>query len=501
MDVDRWLEILTQREILFSRPTADLREYAFRHALLRQAAYEMLPPSEKRLGHLLAGKYLEQAGERQGIVLADHFERAGENPRAIHWLGVAAQQALDADDLVETIARVERGANLGAAGEELCAMRVIESQARYWHGEYVEAERAAREALASSAARTKVGALRALFDGLGPQAKYGEIAALFRDLRRPAAPELLNPWLDCVVSATAYLAVSGDSEVRARTLVLLEECKDQLEPLLVGRTETLKTHLALAQGKLAQTVVGSRRAADYFESIGHRRVACEARVNLGVTLLELGQLEEAEACVRKVLATAHRLDLRYIVGGSLQVLTNILAYQGSLDEARAVGQQALTVTRAQNDRRFQGYAEAYLSVTEYLAGDYARAEQHARAAVATWETVLSVRPFAIALLARALLAQGRQAEALPSARDAYAQLEALGIVDDGEATIRLALAECLIAAGDRLAARQILDKAASRILASAEAIEDPVVRESFLTRLPEHRRILELARELAASKN
>jgi thioredoxin-like negative regulator of GroEL len=115
--------------------------------------------------------------------------------------------------------------------------------------------------------------------------------------------------------------------------------------------------------------------------------------------------------------------------------------------------------------------------------------------------VLSVRPFAIALLARALLAQGRQAEALPSARDAYAQLEALGIVDDGEATIRLALAECLIAAGDRLAARQILDKAASRILASAEAIEDPVVRESFLTRLPEHRRILELARELAASKN
>jgi len=111
---------LAQREILFSRPTADLREYAFRHALLRQAAYEMLPPSEKRLGHLLAGQYLEQAGERQGIVLADHFERAGENPRAIHWLGVAAQQALDADDLVETLGRVERGVKLGAAGRN-CA--------------------------------------------------------------------------------------------------------------------------------------------------------------------------------------------------------------------------------------------------------------------------------------------------------------------------------------------------------------------------------------------
>jgi tetratricopeptide (TPR) repeat protein len=159
------------------------------------------------------------------------------------------------------------------------------------------------------------------------------------------------------------------------------------------------------------------------------------------------------------------------------------------------------VTIAQNDRRFQGYAEAYLSVTEYLAGDYPRAEQHARAAAAAWETVLSARPFAIALLARALLAQGRPAEALVSARDAFAQLESLGVVDDGEATIRLALAECLVAAGDTLATREVLDKAVSRILTSAEAIEDPASRESFLTRIPEHRRILELARELAAPKS
>jgi len=47
------------------------------------------------------------------------------------------------------------------------------------------------------------------------------------------------------------------------------------------------------------------------------------------------------------------------------------------------------------------------------------------------------------------------------------------VVDDGEATIRLALAECLIAVGDTTAAREVLNKAAGRILASAEAIDDP----------------------------
>jgi tetratricopeptide (TPR) repeat protein len=263
----------------------------------------------------------------------------------------------------------------------------------------------------------------------------------------------------------------------------------------------MTAHMAGNKGKTAEAVAGFRRAVDYYESIGHRRAACEALGNLGAYLLELGQLEEAEAAMRKILATAQRLGLRFILGGGLVCLTNLLAYQGSLDEARATGERAVAVTSAQNDRRFQGYAEAYLSVTEYLAGDFLRAEQYARAAVTTWEIVLSLRPFAIALLARALLAQGRPVEALLSARDAYAQLESLGVVDDGEPTIRLALAECLVATGDRLAAREILDKAASRILASAEAIEDPAIRESFLTRIPEHRRILELARELAASKS
>ena len=500
-DVDRWLEILTKREILFSRPAADLREYAFRHALLRQAAYEMLPPAEKRLGHLLAAEYLEQAGERQGIVLADHFERAGEKPRAIRWLGVAAQQALDADDLAEAVGRVERGVNLGATGEELYAMRVIESQARFWRGEYVEAECAAREALASSDAQTRLDAMGALFDALGPQVKYGEIATLFRNLKRPAAPELLNAWLDCLVNAAGYLTYAGDNEVRKQTLAFLEESRERLEPIFLGRAEGLRSHIARSQGNPAESLAAAKRAADYFESIGHRRAACEALANVGVSLLELGRLEEAEACMQQILATARKMDLKYMLGGSLQALTNILAYKGSLAEARAVGEEAIAVNRAQNDRRFQGSAEAYLSVTEYLAGDYARAEHFANAAVTTWETVLSVRPFARALLARALRAQGRDAEALSIARDAYAEFERIGIVDDGEATIRLALAECLVASGDRQAAQEVLAAAKRQVHAWAATIEDPAGRQAYFTRIPEHRRILELAQELAASKN
>jgi tetratricopeptide (TPR) repeat protein len=212
-----------------------------------------------------------------------------------------------------------------------------------------------------------------------------------------------------------------------------------------------------------------------------------------VSLLEVGQLEEAETCIRQVLAMARKMDLKYMLGGGLQALANILAYQGTLDEARTVGEQALIVTSSQKDRRFQGFAEAYLSVTEYLAGDYPRAEHFARAALTTWDVVPSVRPFALALLARALLAQGRSTEALVNAREAHAQLERMGIVDDGEATIRLALAECLIATGDEPAAREAVAAAAKWLHAIADNIDDPAMRDSFLTRIPEHRRIQDLA--------
>jgi tetratricopeptide (TPR) repeat protein len=372
-------------------------------------------------------------------------------------------------------------------------LRVIESQARVWHGEYELAERAAKEALSSQDPKTRLKAMSSLFEALGPAAKYQEIAQRMVEVsERPAEPELLNPWLDCLVNATAYLAAGGDREVRQRTLALLEESRERLEPLLVGRAETMKAHMARVSGKPAQALAYVRQAAEFYESIGNRRAACEALGNLGMALGETGQFELAEDCMRRLLATAQKMDLKFMIGGALLNLTYFLGYLGRLGEAKSVGEQALAATTTQGDRRFQGYAEAYLSRTEYLAGDYPAAERFARAAIATWERVPSPRPFGLALIARALVAQSR---------GAHTQFKSLGAVEEGESTIFLALAECLLAAGDQRAAKQILEETAKQVLAQAETIEDPAIRESFLTRFPEHRRIFELRGQLSLASD
>ncbi len=71
--------------------------YAFPHELYRQAVYEALPLGKRQRLHQRVGEALEAAhGERATDIageLAEHFERAGDARRALHYLRAAAVRA------------------------------------------------------------------------------------------------------------------------------------------------------------------------------------------------------------------------------------------------------------------------------------------------------------------------------------------------------------------------------------------------------------------------
>jgi ATP/maltotriose-dependent transcriptional regulator MalT len=430
-------------------------------------------------------------------VLADHFEKGQKPERAVRWLRVAANQAMEVDDLKAALDRVERGVRLGAQGDDLAELRVVEAEARYWKGEYVEAERAAREGRKGEDARLVLRATSALVVALGPQAKYEEIGQLSKDFQeRPAQLELLNPWLECQYSFAAFLAAAGQFEARERILVMLEAERDRLDPILVGRIESMRSHVARADGKLVESVACMRRSWEHFERAGHLRAGTEALGNSGMALMELGQLEEAESQIRRLSSIAERMGLNHLTGATLYMLSNILAYRGVLDEARVFGERALAWTAENNDQHFHRFALLYLSVAEHLAENYALAERHARRALAMLENSPSLRPFALALLARALMGQGLVEEAKSLGLRAYDELVALGEVLDGEAIIRLAHAECLAASHEPELAGAVLRSAAEWLGKRANAIANPDWRKDFLNRIPEHCRILKLAQEI-----
>jgi hypothetical protein len=74
-------------------------------------------------------------------------------------------------------------------------------------------------------------------------------------------------------------------------------------------------------------------------------------------------------------------------------------------------------------------------------------------------------------------------------------LDALGGVEEGESYVRLTYAEALDATGDRDAAREAIATARVRILERAAMIHDPRWKESFLERVRENARTLELAKQ------
>jgi tetratricopeptide (TPR) repeat protein len=500
-DVDRWLEILIEKEILFARPLGNAREHVFRHALHRDAAYALLPPESVVVGHRLAGEFLEQAGERDAIVLADHFERGHEAARAIRWLRVAATQALDANDLLAAISRAERGVLLGATADDLAELRIVESESFYWQGNYARGENVAREVQACGDPALALRAKSALINCLGIAGKSAEVVAMANILdQEPQDPSLIPLWLECVLDVTAHLSYGGNRELARRALALVESKSDPRDAHLAARAESVRSHLARAEGHLAVGLYHQSRTVQLHESSGNVRAACEALGNMAVWLMEVGQLKAAEEHARRVLAMSDTMRLSHFFGGVSQMLTNCLAYQGRLDEARTIGQRGLDWTREHGDRWFLPYAQLYLSMTELLAGDYPTAEGLARGAVNSTSDKPTLRPFALALFARARLAQGFEDEALALAKEAYAAIDANLQLEDGEASVRLAYAEALAASENRGEAMGVIAQAMLWLQCRVQTLDDPEMRLSFLERIPEHRRLRELAAELGLAK-
>ncbi len=98
------LAVLRTREMVFQRETsafAEAQEYIFKHALLREVAYESLLKRLRRVYHGLVADWLiertgERGGERAGEIaglIGEHLELAGRAVEAAGYLGRAAVDA------------------------------------------------------------------------------------------------------------------------------------------------------------------------------------------------------------------------------------------------------------------------------------------------------------------------------------------------------------------------------------------------------------------------
>ena len=476
-------------------------EYAFRHALVREAAYSMLTEADRRLGHLLAGRWLGEAGETDAYVLGEHFERGGEPALAVGWYARAAEQALDANDFAGALDRAARAARCGASGETLGALRVLEAEAHSWQGDNARSEASAMEAMALLPRGGEPWFAAAGWAAIA-RAKFGHIDRLV------AVSDEMRGMLDrghlerrgaiAAAQTLVPLLLMGQYAQARAMRATLEALPERLrrDPAIEARLEYGRAVRSSVDGDPSVMLDALAKTITSFDQAGLLRNACMQRANLGYGLMKLGAYEEALRCLRDALASAERLGLPAVAATAKHNLGLALAYLGAMDEALAAEAEAARAFAVQGDQRMEGASRNYLAVIRILAGDPAGAAPEARAAVELLGSSAPIRAYAMSTLAHALLASGLTGEALAVARETMALLEELGGIEEGEAQLRLVHAEALLASGDREAGRDALVAARDRLVARADKLTDPSRRATFLEAVPEHARTFELARVL-----
>ncbi|MBM3267163.1 MAG: AAA family ATPase [Candidatus Sericytochromatia bacterium] len=85
------LVALEQADLASPRPDGD---YAFKHAITQEVAYDLLLHSQRREVHARLAEWLEAQPIPSYPLLAHHYDRAGNEGRAIEFLALAGEQAL-----------------------------------------------------------------------------------------------------------------------------------------------------------------------------------------------------------------------------------------------------------------------------------------------------------------------------------------------------------------------------------------------------------------------
>jgi serine/threonine protein kinase len=500
--VSEWLEDLVAREIVSRQPEARVPgevEYKFRHALVRDGAYAMLTEEDRRLGHALAGAWLDQAGEQDGLVLAEHFMRGGDPERAIPCFHRAAAQSLEGNDLAAVVSRAERAITAGARGVMLGALRALQSVASYWLSNYTASQHYGCQAVDLLPAGSgdwfmAVGNAIVSSARLADHARMDEL--LYTAMNIQCAPGAGAKQILCLCRGTFQLVFTARfvqaDQILARITSLAAQA-GELDPLTTAQVHHVQGLRAAHAGDAGTCLRHLESVVAAFEEAGDTRNLALERTTVAWCWAELGYFDHAAVLGERNLAFCKESGIQQAITYAKVNLGYILSHcEGRLGDARRLLGEGIDECRLGGNARLEGWARAHLTWVDHQAGDHVAAEREAARAVGLLTMSPGLQAWAMAARARALLAQGLPHEALTQVGAAMTILDQLGGLLQGESLPPLIRAQALHAIGDHQAATWAVADAALRLHRRAARLPVPAWQERFLA-IAENRLTLELA--------
>lgn len=306
------LESARAKEMIFRRESSAFTgsdEYVFKHALLRDVAYDSVlkrlrPQYHLQVAQWLAAAAAERTKEYAGLI-AEHYEKAGSGEQAARYLEAAGVQSLRVSALREARSFFQHALDLlpasgGAELEPLRGALLLQlGEAHASMGEYPQARARYEESLASSRARGDSRGMAAAFNGLSGAARYqGDYGEAQR--RGEEGLELARGIgdRDSIARSLLELAITfrfkGDL-ARAKTLneesLALSTAADD-RALMARGLHTLGT-IEEFQGAYQEAKIHLQQSIALYREIGNRRGIAEAHNLLGIILTLLADHAEA----------------------------------------------------------------------------------------------------------------------------------------------------------------------------------------------------------------
>lgn len=503
------LEYCLQRlaELEMIEPQRDSRfpaetEFGFRHALLRDAAQELVPGSLKPTSHRLVGQWLEQVGEPDLLLLAEHFQLGQEQERAARFYTQMAERHFSLEEVPRTLRWLETAMTQGATGAPIQRLRVLRSFAALFSGEFAQAFEIGFAVLPELKAGSSAWCTQLIVLLTSSLLSNNHDAVADLGIRLVSA----EPDADAVESYVdalwflASLTICGGARQEVRALLARAK---QVGAAHVESNAVIRGMLAWIEGFYTYALeerpwhvwLLAQQASRAFEETGLEYKQMAAWVLEGLALEALGDLTSAVEKLRESQALVR--PLKRLTEIQFTDIHAALALSGSAEQAHREEARTLALQWAHVPGMHTGMA--YIALARVVE-DPREAEAHGRTACEV-STVIFNRLWARACLSRILLNQGQVPEARRIAQLGVYELEKVGSSIIGAVGVYLALAEACFAEGDVEAGEPSLRHALQCLKTRADDIPDPVARERFLRQVPENARILELARQRSLPAN
>ncbi len=462
------LDNLRRRELLLQREVsrfASSREFLFKHALLRDVAYDGVLRAHRERYHRRAAEWLATTSRAAGredeyaAVIAEHFEQA-RDPAAASWYLRAGTRAAsvyaltEADRLFTSAAGLvpdddhhlrfdvlaAREVLLDRIGEREEQRRVLdELQAldghldlprrvllllalgrwEFVHSDYEQSVRYAAAAgeLATTIGREDLRAEATLWQGKGQtwaddiegaRASLSDAVARAREAGRPLVVGEGLRYLSMVASNAGEYAPSLDYGNEARE-VFARTGDAEMESTALAQLATTYFNM----GRYAESQAALEETLPIFRRSGHRYREAMNLGNLASVALMRGHLASSERWAREALESLEELDEIDAGATYALVLGQIESQTSRLDDARAHLEKALHVAREMASPTLAAETLVQLVYLTLAAGDQDGALAWAREAVAAGHEVSSDlgRGYTLQSLGYATLALGSWTEA------------------------------------------------------------------------------------------